>query len=105
MDEPQQDRPDDRLRLALREWRGPVLRPAHGRGEPEGEEVRERNGRPRALSWYAAICALYDELEGDDKELDEEVDDMGLCGRIEHDGEEVDEGAEDLVGDCEAGVA
>ena len=34
----------DRLRLALCEWRGPALRPgpAHGRGEPEGEKVRER---------------------------------------------------------------
>ena len=60
---------------------------------------------PAPLSWYAAICAVYDELEGDDKEWDEEVESVGLCGRIQHDGEEVDEGAEDLVGDCEAGVA
>ena len=49
--------------------------------------------------------ALHDEREEDTGELDKEVDGVGLCGRIEHDGEEVDEGAEDLVGDCEGGVA
>jgi len=39
------------------------------------------------------------------KELGEEVEDVGMRGRFERDGEEVDEDAEDLVGDCQAGVA
>ena len=39
------------------------------------------------------MCALYDEREDDARELDEEVDSVGLCGRIEHDGEEVGKGA------------
>ena len=56
---------------------------------------------PAPLSWYAVpmikwdiinIIVLYDEREDDAGELDE---DLGLCGRIEHDGEEVDEGAGD----------
>ena len=36
------------------------------------------------------MCALYDEREDDAGELDEEVDGVGLWGRIEHGGEEVD---------------
>ena len=39
------------------------------------------------------MCALYDEREDDAEGSDEEVDDMGFCVWIEHDGEEVDEGA------------
>jgi hypothetical protein len=52
-----------------------------------------------------SACALYDEGEDDGGELGEEVDGVGVRGRVEDDGEEVDEDAEDLVGDCEAGVA
>jgi len=33
------------------------------------------------------------------------VDGVGAGGRFERDGEEVYEDAEDLVGDCQAGVA
>ena len=90
---------------ALREWRGPVLRPgpADGRGEPDGEEVRERGDYACALEvvrcaddkvgYQERAIVAYDEREDDAGELDEEVDDMGLCGRIEHDGEEVGKGA------------
>ena len=45
------------------------------------------------IKWdIIVVCVLYDEREDDAGELDE---DLGLCGRIEHDGEEVDEGAGD----------
>ena len=107
-DEPQQDRREDRLRLALFERRGPAIRPApaHGRDESEGEEVRERGDHACALELVRraddkvgyqerAICTLYDEREDDAGELDEELDDMGLYGEIEHGGEEVDKGAGD----------
>ena len=116
--EPQQDRHEDRLRLALCERRGLALRraPPHGRGEGEGE-VRERGDYACALELVRradekvgyqergiVARALYDERKDDTGELDEEVDGMSLCGRIEHDGEEVDESTEDMVGDCDAGL-
>jgi len=44
--------------------------------------------------------ALYGEGEDDGRELEEEVDGVGIRGRVEDGGEEADEDAEELVGDC-----
>ena len=48
--------------------------------------------------------SVNSERENDAGQLGE-VDAVGGRGRFERDGEEVDEDAEDLVGDCQAGVA
>ncbi len=86
---------------------------ADGRGEPDGDEVAKGGDHARALKLVRGAnekvgyeeraigaCGLYDEGEDDGGELDEEVDGVGVGGRVENDGEEVDEGAEELVGDC-----
>ena len=59
-DGPQQDRREDRFRLALCERRGAAIRPVHthGRGGPEGDEVRERG--PAPWSWYAVLVITCD---------------------------------------------
>jgi hypothetical protein len=118
-DEAKEDADRDGLSLLLSEGCGAAPRPtpaiADGRGEPDGEEVAKR-GRALELVHSAndkvgyedgaiRACALYDEGEDDGEDLGEEVDDMGIRGRVEGDGEEVDKDAEDLVGNWEASIA
>ena len=115
--EAEEDGDEDGLDLSLGEGCGAALRPtckmADGRGEPDGDEVAKGDNHAGALELVhgaeekvgyeeraIGACALYDEGEDDGGELDEEVDGGGVGGRVEHDGEEVDEDAKDLVGYC-----
>lgn len=90
---------------------------ADGRGEHDSDEVAKGSDHAGTLELVRGAdekvgyeeraigaCTLYDEREDDGGELDEEVDRVGVGGRGEDGREEVDEDAEKLVGDCQAGV-
>ena len=115
--EAEEDANEDGLDLSLGEGCGAALRPtctmADGRGEQDSDEVAKGSDQAGALELVRGAdekvgyeeraigaCALYDEREDDGGELDEEVKSVGVGGRVEDGGEEVDEDAEDLVGDC-----
>lgn len=122
--EAEEDGDEDGLGLALGEGGGPVRGRgaasaiADGRGEEEGEEVAERGDEARALELVRGAeekvgdkdgaigaGALDGEGEEDAGELENEVDGVRVARRVERSAKEADEGAEDGVGDGEAGEA
>ena len=85
---------------------------ADGRREPDGGEVAKGDDHAGGLELVhgaeekvgyeeraIGACALYNERKNNGGELDEEVDGMGVGGRVEDDGKEVDKPAEGLVED------